>query len=498
MLKNNLIQILFYFFMAAAIFWLGRFSITSSKSHIVDEHGVKKEADEHAGHDDHASHAEEPTKLSPEMIANIGVKVSEIEKKTYVKYLEVPAIIKANANKATLITSFSSGTIKKLNVTKGESVKKGKILGLLMRDALPYPNFEEIKDYYQNNNVEMLLMGLNQTRDENLELIGSYTDSIGLDKAMAINLKKLTMVEQREAIFLLITEKAGLWKNDLKLFHQKLAALPGAKIPEMIPALVLINRQGVLDDNKKEAILKYCRNQKETMAMLYLIKENFSLEYLIQFGASGYLSEEVELKAPEDGVIEDVFIKNGQLINNREVLFNIIDTSSLTAVAKLRGIEASIFKGVISKSEKLNIKNLQNEGLLPAEFLGMQLENVSELTAQFNIVNKPLSSSNNMVWQYMPGDQCILMIPEKQFDTALVLPRTAVVEEGFKRFVFMESGNTFEKVEVSTLFMDKQMVVLGAETSLFEGDRVVFSGAYELNIAMKEPVKLTGHEGHSH
>jgi len=500
MLKNNIIAIVLYFILGVAVFWLGRFSVNSSKSTNHSENAEKTEKDEHKGHDDHAGHEEESEapKLSAEMKTNIGVKVKGIEKKVFVKYLEVPAVIKASENKSYLISSYASGVIKKHQLTAGAFVKKGAPLGLLTKDAIAYPNFDEIKDYYQNKNIEMLLMSLNRSGDENLDYLNSYLTSIGLDKASAQNLKKLSAVEQREALYLLISEKAGLWKNDLKQFYQKISALPGIKIPEMIPSLVILNRSGLLEESKKEIILQFCKTQKEAIGMIALIQGNYSIDFLSQYATSGYLSEEVVLSAPVDGIIAEVFIKNGQLINSRDVLFKIVEVGSLTVESQIRGNEAALFKLAVAKNEKFYIKNLQNEASLPASYFGLNIVNVGELTVQLNITNNPISANAPTIWQYLPGDQCILMIPEKSFESSFVLPRGAIVEEGLKRFVFMENGDNFEKVEVTTLFMDKQSAVLGSETKLFEGDIVVISGAYELNIATKKPVKATGHEGHNH
>ena len=500
MLKNNIVAIIFYFILGVAIFWLGRFSVNSSKSTNQSENSEKTEKDEHKGHDDHAGHEEESEapKLSAEMKINIGVKVKEIEKKAFIKYIEVPAIIKASENKSYLISSYASGVVKKHQLTAGAFVKKGTPLGLLTKDAIAYPNFDEIKDYYQNKNIEMLLMSLNRSGDENLDYLNSYLTSIGLDKASAQNLKKLSAVEQREALYLLISEKAGLWKNDLKQFYQKISALSGIKIPEIIPSLVMLNRSGLLEEGKKEIILQFCKTQKEAIGMIALIQGNYSIDYLTQYATSGYLSEEVILTAPVDGIIAEVSIKNGQLINSRDVLYKIVEVGNLTVEAQIRGNEAALFKLAITKNEKFYIKNLQNEASLSASYFGLNIVNVGELTVQLNITNKPILENAPTVWQYLPGDQCVLMIPEKSFESSLILPRGAVVEEGLKRFVFMENGEGYEKVEITTVFMDKQTAVLGSETQLFEGDRIVISGAYELNIATKKPVKATGHEGHNH
>jgi len=501
MIKNNILAILFYFILGVAVFWIGRFSVSSSKASTSGENTEKAEKEEHKSHDDHAGHQEEgedAPKLSAEMKINIGVKVKGIEKKVFVKYIEVPAVVKASENKSYLISSYASGIIKKHQLTVGAFVKKGANLGLLTKDAMAYPNFDEIKDYYQNKNIEMLLMSLNRSGDENLDYLNTYLASIGLDKTSAQNLKKLSMVEQREALFVLISEKAGLWKNDLKQFYQKISALPGVKIPEMIPSLVMLNRLGLLEESKKEIILQYCKTQKEAIGMIALIQGNYSIDYLTQYAISGYLSEEVVLTAPVDGIIAEVSIKNGQLINSRDVMFKIVEVGSLTVESQIRGNEAALFKLAITKNEKFYIKNLQNEALLPASYFGLNIVNVGELTVQLNITNSPISANTPTVWQYLPGDQCILMIPEKSFESSLVLPRGAVVEEGLKRFVFMENGDSFDKVEVTTVFMDKQTAVLGIETKLFEGDSIVISGAYELNIATKKPVKASGHEGHNH
>jgi len=307
----------------------------------------------------------------------------------------------------------------------------------------------------------------------------------------------MPIVDQRESIFLQITDKAGLWHNELRQFYQKLAVLPGNKIPEMIPSLVVINRLGLLDDNKKEILLQYCKSKKEVMAMLTLIQNNNSVDYLTKFASNGYLSEDIDLISPINGLLSQVFIKGGQSINNREMLFKVQGLENVIVEAPLRSSEVALFRNALAKNEKFFIKNNQTNALLQADFFGLNSINAGELMVQFSIVNSPIEKSTSAFWQYLPGDNCILMIPEKSFDSLLVIPREAVIEEGFKRFVFMESGDDFEKVEITTLFMDKHTVVLGSDTSLYEGDRIVTFGAYELNLATKKPEKSAG-DGHGH
>ena len=499
MIKNNLIAILTYVLIGVCSFLIGRFSSQLKKPEPVGHHGEKPGAEAPKGHD-HGGHAEaspDNSKLSNEMKINMGIIVKEIERKVVVKNIEVPALIRANENNSSLLTSYASGLVKKLTITEGAFVKKGAVLGVLTRDALPSPEYDAIKDYFHNKNIEMLLIGLNQSKDESLDFFFLFLTSIGLDKSSLQIIKKMPVVDQREAIFLQITDKAGLWQNDLKQYYQKLSNLPGTKIPEMIPSLVMINRLGLLDDLKKEIIQQYCKNKKEVMVMLSLIQNNNSIDYLTQFASNGYLTEEIVLTAPIDGHLSKVYVKVGQSINNREMLFKIAGLTNVIAEAHLRGSEVVQFRNAISKNDKIYIKNIQNNTQIQAEFTGLNSMNEGELTVEFSIINSLIANTTNSFWQYLPGDNCVLLIPEKSFEASLVLPREAVIEEGFKRFVFMESGDAFEKVEITTLFMDKHSVVLDSESSLYEGDRIVIFGAYELNLATKKPEK-SGGDGHSH
>ncbi|MCH2181516.1 MAG: efflux RND transporter periplasmic adaptor subunit [Mariniblastus sp.] len=110
------------------------------------------------------------------------------------------------------------------------------------------------------------------------------------------------------------------------------------------------------------------------------------------------------------------------------------------------------------------------------------------------------SGSAFLSWKFRPGQRMEIQLPtDETWQDQLVLPPEAVVVEGPSAFVFKQSGNHFERVEVRTLYRDKNVVVVEDEGQL-AGKTLVMSGAYEMYLALKNQAGggVDPQHGHSH
>ena len=94
----------------------------------------------------------------------------------------------------------------------------------------------------------------------------------------------------------------------------------------------------------------------------------------------------------------------------------------------------------------------------------------------------------------------MLRVPVERWGGCIVLPVKAITKEGAERIVYVQNGNSFEPREVHVLYSDQFDVVIERDGSLFPGDMVVTSGAYQLHLALKnqDTNQLDPHAGHNH
>ena len=88
----------------------------------------------------------------------------------------------------------------------------------------------------------------------------------------------------------------------------------------------------------------------------------------------------------------------------------------------------------------------------------------------------------------------------EKYTERMVLPVDGVVKEGAENYVFLENGRHFDRVPVQVEFRDQLWTVLANDGSIFPGDVVATSGAYQLQMALKNKAGggVDPHAGHGH
>ena len=103
-------------------------------------------------------------------------------------------------------------------------------------------------------------------------------------------------------------------------------------------------------------------------------------------------------------------------------------------------------------------------------------------------------------WRYKPGQRMQVSIPVETWEDQLVLPTTAVVDEGAEAYVYRQNGDHFDQVSVHILHRDQQAVVIANDGALFRGDIIAGDGAYQMHVALKNKSGggIDPHAGHNH
>ncbi len=103
-------------------------------------------------------------------------------------------------------------------------------------------------------------------------------------------------------------------------------------------------------------------------------------------------------------------------------------------------------------------------------------------------------------WRYRPGQRVQLYVPVDTWQDRIVLPVEAVIQEGPEWFVFRQNGSRFERMPVHVEHRDQRFAVVENDGTLFPGDIVAASGAYQMHLAMKNKAGggVDPHAGHNH
>lgn len=105
-----------------------------------------------------------------------------------------------------------------------------------------------------------------------------------------------------------------------------------------------------------------------------------------------------------------------------------------------------------------------------------------------------------IAWRFNPGQRMELKIPVETWTDQIVLPITAIVEEGAETFVYERNGDHFDRVPVHVKYKDNRSAVIAADGMLKPGEVVAGRGAYQMHLALKNRAGggVDPHAGHNH
>ncbi|HLT42610.1 MAG TPA: efflux RND transporter periplasmic adaptor subunit, partial [Sphingobacteriaceae bacterium] len=180
----------------------------------------------------------------------------------------------------------------------------------------------------------------------------------------------------------------------------------------------------------------------------------------------------VTFSAPEPGIITELFITEGQYVEEGSSILRLENYEDLWVEADLYPDEAANVK--IGQSVKIVIPGWENEPqTIKIQFMNPSFQSGSQLVQVRGNIPNP-----NGQWQ--AGQQATIFLPMESEGNVLNLPVDAVIRTGAGTHVWIETEkNTFEARKVTTGIenFDQVEIVEG----LTKGDRVVVTGVYLLN-----------------
>jgi membrane fusion protein, heavy metal efflux system len=416
-------------------------------------------ADEHAGHD-HGDHDESVSlELSEQARKNIGLKTGKVQLSTFFRSVSIPGMVMQRPGwTRTQVVAPLTGIVQKIYAIEGEALQPGQPLCDL---RLTHEDLVQAQVDFLKTWNELDVVNKEIDRLQPLVEKGSLPQKTLLDRQYEQQKLQANVKAQRESL----------------LLH----GLSESQVDE-------ISRLRTL-----------CSNMTVTVPHLAPTTERST--------GSAAPPEHDRLY-----VIDDLRVETGRLVNVGEQLLTLQDYSELYIEGNAFEQDGQLIADVLREGWKLTatIDNHVQGGTpvpdLSILFLSDQVDAASR-TLHFYLRLPNVKTRDTVVdghryinWRFKPGQRTHLRVPVEQWTKRIVLPASAVVQEGAEWYAFQENGDNFERRPVQVEYRDRDSVVIAQDGSLFPGEVVALTGAAQMQMAIKNKSggAIDPHAGHTH
>jgi len=175
--------------------------------------------------------------------------------------------------------------------------------------------------------------------------------------------------------------------------------------------------------------------------------------------------------SPTSGVITELFVSEGQYVEEGSPIFHLEDYSSLWVEADLYAMEGKDIK--VGQQVKVSVAGWEGEPqTMEIRFINPSFKSNSQLLQIRGTISNPTN-------QWQPGLQATIFLPLASHGEVLSLPTDAIIRIENGNHVWVKTGeDTFEPRDVKLGMENLNHTEISA--GLREGDKVVITGAYLL------------------
>jgi multidrug efflux pump subunit AcrA (membrane-fusion protein) len=198
----------------------------------------------------------------------------------------------------------------------------------------------------------------------------------------------------------------------------------------------------------------------------------------------------VTLRSPIAGTVVETSITSGELINNSRKLFHIVNLDTLWIEANVSEYDLARVRQAPGASYRLAA---YPDRIVPILSGGGRLIDVGAMVdpdTRTVPIRYEVPNTEGLLRVGMFAD---LLVETNRKQTALSVPKEAVVDEGGEVVVYLQrGGETFERRRVEVGIRDANRVEI--RTGLAAGDRVATKGAYSIRLStMSSAIPAHGH-----
>jgi multidrug efflux pump subunit AcrA (membrane-fusion protein) len=408
-------------------------------------HGEHEEGHAHAGETDTTS-----VELSPQALKNIGFEPLTIALSNYERELSIPGMVVERPGRTQLtVAAPLGGTITKIYVIEGEAVAE-----------------------------DTPLFDIRLTHEE---LVSAQAEFLKAAEQLDVARRELARLEA-------ITEGVIAGKRILEQKYEK----------QKIEGLFNAQREALtlhgLSDSQVDEILKtrHLLKSLTVRAPKHVDDCHCEVDHLFHIQSLNVqVGEQVAAGQPLCSVADhcELYIEGTAFEE---------DAEQLRQVAADNGSLSARFTNLGSKQPPI-------EGL-KILYLADKVEKDSRAFHFYvTLPNQVVLDRNDgthrfIMWRFKPGQRVELSVPVERRESKIVVPEEAVANDGAESFVYRQNGKKFDRVPVHVEFRDRRSAVLANDGSLFPGDVIAASGAFQIHLAIKNKSggPIDPHAGHHH
>jgi membrane fusion protein, heavy metal efflux system len=422
---------------------------------------------DHEEHDEHGEEDLTSIELSDQAIKNIGLKPGRIKLGSFVKTVTFPGMIIAQPSKTkTVVATPMTGIVTNVYVQEGEAVMPDK---LLFKIRLTHEDLVQIQSSFLETlgKLDVEIEEINRLQKLTKGLVAK---KVILERKYSQATLNAVKSAQKEALQLhgLNDSQIAQIENSRKLLKE---------LSIYAPSFSGKSEKFILTQEKIEQV-SYSKKEPKKRQPVYIV-QNLKATKGANLSAGNVLCTLVDY--------HNLLIEGSAFEHDASILTK--STSQNWNLTALR-------EGNKQSIDNLKIQYLSNAVDTDSRALHFYINLPNEITRDITSV-KGIRYIN---WKYRPGERVQLKIPVEKWEDKIVIPVDGVVHDGAEYYVFHKKGNIFKQTPVHVEYRNRESVVIQNDGSLKLGWKVAFTGAYQINIALKNKAGggVDPHAGHTH
>jgi len=228
-----------------------------------------------------------------------------------------------------------------------------------------------------------------------------------------------------------------------------------------------------------------------------LMLHGLSEEQVDTIESSRQLLQSLTVTAPSDFVeMDELLVHEGDHVIAGAALCTLVNPRELYVEGKAFEEDAESLRLAYREGWNVTADGMPDLKIL---YVGNRIDRESRaLRFYLPLANELIWEGHFNIWEYRPGQRVQLHVPYVSLKQQLVVPRDAVVSSKAERFVFVPNGDQFDRKPVHVEHVNQKWAVIESDGTLFPGDTVVVSGAWQLGLALKSDGVVDPHAGHGH
>lgn len=457
--------------------------------------------------------------LSDAARTNLNLQIDEVTIRPIEKTLKVPGVVKAHPDRLAYVTPHITARVEKVYVNVGDTVQRGAPLLDLRSVEVERLQVELLRAVKTLRIVEQSYARTKELTEKTVltQLEALQQELIQAHGAMLLAASSVERTQQ-------LSDKVVARKELLaaKTEHQHArSAYDAAQRRLHTYGITEAQIRTIIEEGHHRPVLMNLGLSAEAAVQKYLILSNpgdlFAMEAQYrekrveveslkrQLELVGFSTDDIAviirrgtpnttftLTAPISGIVSARQAIPGAVVDPSEKLVEIMDTSVVW-------IEGDLAENLLATVKARQTARARVAAYPEEVFIGMVRTIGRTVEADKRTVHLWVEVANPE-GKLLPEMFADVHIVTQASVEAMTVPRQAIISDGAEKFVFVENGDTYAKLNVVVGLEDDRYVEI--RDGLFPGDRVVSRGGYELHAAQALSAQQTrggdGHTGHAH